>query len=336
MSTFNTIGYVEGSAMAGTPSATARLEADDPLVRRAREAERTAYERYDLDPTEHTVEVDALDSRIRVVEVGEGPPLVLINGGEGKGMMWLPLLPELDDFTCYVMDRPGGGLSDGIDYRSVTLRRAAASSTRSLFDHFDLDTAPVVGNSMGGLWTIRFALEHPDRIAAVGLLGCPALYPRTSAPLPMRVGSISALTGFVVRTFMQAGGVSDVRDAWSFLGHPGETRERLPEEFAEAWYRMEQLPNYVPTWTGILQTALRLRGANPDVAFTDEDLRAVRAPVTLLWGRDDPFGSVETGRTGAEHFADASFHEVGVGHLPWLDDPETCGSILRPFLSEHT
>lgn len=321
--------------MGETPAATVRIEDDDPLVQRAREAERTAYDHYGLTPREHYVTIEDLDCRIRVVEVGDGPPLVMISGGEGKGMMWLPLLPELDEYTLYVMDRPGGGLSDGFDYRSVPVCRTAASSTLGLFDHFDLEAAPVVGNSMGGLWTLRFALEHPVRVSGIGLLGCPAAYPGTSAPLPMRLGSISALTGFVVGNLMQAGGVADVRDAWRFLGHPSETRADLPDEFAEAWYRMEVLPNYEPTWTGILQTVLRLRGANPEVAFTDEDLQAVRAPVTLLWGSADPFGSVATGRAGAKHFADAEFHEVGVGHLPWLDDPGTCGDRLRGFLSGH-
>jgi pimeloyl-ACP methyl ester carboxylesterase len=57
--------------------------------------------------------------------------------------------------------------------------------------------------------------------------------------------------------------------------------------------------------------------------------------VFLLWGRNDPFGSVETGRTGAEHVPDAEFHEVGTGHLPWLDEPKTCGDLLRDFLDRR-
>lgn len=310
------------------------LDHGDQRVQTARTAEREAYQHYGLDPSDHYFKLTDLGSRIRVVEVGQGPPVVLINGGEGKGMMWLPLLPELEEYTLYVMDRPGGGFSDGIDYRSVPLRRVAASSTLSLFDYFDLDEAPVLGNSLGGLWTLRFAQAHPDRVAAIGLLGCPALYPGTSAPLPMRIGSISALSGLVVEKLMQPSTIDDVYDAWEFLGHPVDTIQRLPEEYAEAWYRMDVLPTYKPTWIGILQSALRLRGADPDAAFTPDDLRAIDAPVSLLWGSADPFGSLETGRAGAEHFPRAELHEVGVGHLPWLDEPARCGEVLRTFLSE--
>lgn len=313
-------------------STTVTLDEDDPKVGTARDAERTAYEHYGLDPTEHYLDIAEWGTRVRAIEVGGGPPLVLICGGGGKGMPWLPLLPELDGFTCYVMDRPGGGLSDGVEYRSAPLRELAAVSTRALFDHFELASAPVIGNSMGGLWTLRFALAHPDRVRSIGLLGCPAVYPGTSAPLPMRIGSISALSGFIVENMMRAKEAPDAKDAWKFLGHPKDTRERLPPEFAEAWYRMEALPTYTPTWVGILQSVLRLRGANPATAFTPEDLASIRAPVTLLWGSGDPFGSIETGRAGVEHFAEAEFHEVGIGHLPWLDEPERCGELLREFL----
>lgn len=321
--------------MTSITAETAKLDHEDSQVRQAREAEQAAYEYYGLDPTEHYIEVDELDIRIRTVEVGDGPPLVLINGGEGKGMMWLPLLPELDGYTCYVMDRPGGGLSDGIDYRSMPLRRLAATSTEPLFDYFDIEKAPVVGNSLGGLWTLRFTIAKPNRVSAIGLLGCPAVYPGTSAPLPMRLGSLSILSGFIVENLMQADEVEDVRDGWKFLGQPVETRERLPGEFAEAWYRMDVLPTYKQTWVGILQTVLRLRGANPQASFTPEDLRSIEAPVALLWGSEDPFGSVEKGQAGAEYFPDAEFHEVGTGHLPWLDDPEKCGELLQEFFNRQ-
>jgi pimeloyl-ACP methyl ester carboxylesterase len=117
------------------------------------------------------------------------------------------------------------------------------------------------------------------------------------------------------------------------MGHPPETAEGVSDELAEAWYRMEQLPNFEPTWKSLLPAVLSLRGANSEAAFTPADLRAVRSEVRLIWGSEDPFGDVETGRVGAEHFREASFHEIGTGHLPWLDEPARCGALVREFLS---
>ncbi|MDX1746515.1 MAG: alpha/beta hydrolase, partial [Halobacteriales archaeon] len=265
-------------------------------MRSARAAEQKAYSCYGLDHREHFVEIAELESRIRVVETGDGPPLVLICGGEGMGLPWLPLLPELDGFTLLVMDRPGGGLSDGVDYHARPVATLATCSTLGLFDHFGLDAAPILGNSMGGLWTLRFAQEHPDRVASIGLLGCPALYPGTSAPLPMRIGSISWLSEFIVETVIQPDSPENFRDGLSSFGHPKETIDSLPDELIEAAYRIVNLPTFKPSWVGLLQRVLRLRGAHPDAAFDDDDLRAIEPPVSLLWGTEDPFGSVETGR----------------------------------------
>lgn len=112
--------------------------------------------------------------------------------------------------------------------------------------------------------------------------------------------------------------------------------ERVPEKFAEAWYRMEQMPHYEATWTSLLPAVLSLRGANPEAAFSPADLEAIRSPVLLIWGSDDPFGGIEKGRAGASHFREAEFRDVGTGHLPWLDEPERCGELLRAFLDRRS
>ncbi len=304
-----------------------------PPAQAARTAEQAAYAHVGLEYEEHVVPLESPRSRMRVIEVGEGPPLVLIPGGEGMSVIWLPLLPELEGFTLYLMDRPGGGLSQPVDYESIPVRDLAANSTAALFDHFDLESAPVVGNSMGGLWSLRFALAHPQRVSQLAFLGCPAVYPGTSAPLLMRIGSVGVLSGLIAGQVLLPEGTDDVRTAWDFLGHPAETVRQLPDELAEAWYRMGTLPHHRETWIGILRSVLRLRGANPTAAFTTADLENIHSPVLLIWGREDPFGSVEKGRSGARHFPDARFEEVGIGHLPWLDEPETCGRLVREFLT---
>lgn len=316
----------------GRSEAVMPLNRDSHSVQAAREAERAAYDYYGVDYQSHQIDVGGLGLQMRVLEVGSGPPVVLIPGGEGINVTWLPLLPQLEGRTAYVMDRPGGGLSDGIDFLSIPLRQAAEHSTLALFEHVGIDSAPVVGNSMGGLWALRFALAHPDRVSQLSFMGCPAVYPGTSAPLPMRIGSIPGLSGIVAERLIQPSSAADARAAIEFLGHPPQTVERVPQRLTEAWYRLNDLPHYRQTWVGILRTVLRLRGANPQNAFTYEDLAAISAPVQLIWGSEDPFGSVDAGRRGAEHFADAEFTEIGVGHLPWLDEPEQCGAQLEEFL----
>lgn len=98
---------------------------------------------------------------------------------------------------------------------------------------------------------------------------------------------------------------------------------------------MQNLPHAKLAWVSLLQSDVTLRGARPEVALTTDELRAVDVPVSLIWGRGDTFGTVEQGRRGVKYFQDVAFHEVNGGHLPWLDEPETCGDLVREFVVRH-
>lgn len=311
------------------------LDRDDVRVQEARDAEREAYAQYSVDPTDHFVEVPSLRTRLRVVEVGDGPPVVLIPGSFGHGVLWTPLLAELAGYTAFVVDRPGGGLSDGIDYRDYAVRTIASRSTAAVFDHFELDKAPIVGHSVGGLYSLRFALDQPERVSALSLLGCPMLYPGTSPPIPLRLLSLP-----VVGTVLFGRIQSDDREELSEMlvdvaRHPEATVEAVPGALLDAIHRMENLPHVPQSMVSMLQRMFRLRGANPEAALTPGDLRDIDIPVSLVWGREDPFGSVEQGKAGARHFPDVEFNAVGVGTFPWFDEPDVCGDLVRNVLERQ-
>lgn len=166
-------------------------------------------------------------------------------------------------------------------------------------------------------------------------LGCPAFYPGTSAPFPLRLGSVPIIGGILFERFIQADDSSGARANWEFLGQSDEVIEGFPEEFAEAWYRMQNLPHTKLAWVSLLQTVVRIRGARPSVALTPEDLQQITVPVLLLWGSNDTFGDIKKGERGTKWFHDVEFHEVGVGHCPWLDDPTRCGELILEFVKGH-
>src|SRR5258708_13162986 len=92
------------------------------------------------------------------------------------------------------LDRPGCGLSDGFDYSSVDdIRGHAVTFLGAVLDALGLDRARIVANSMGGLWSLWLALDRPERVSSLPLLGCPALAAGTSAPAALRIISPPAL-----------------------------------------------------------------------------------------------------------------------------------------------
>lgn len=307
------------------------LERDDPQVIAARQAERRLYEHYGLKTKAHHVALSG-GRRVRVVESGDGPPLLLAPGGVGDGWIWAPLLAELAGYRLIVVNRPGGGLSDGVDHMQVDVRRLAVETLTAVVDHFHLDQTPIICNSMGGLWSFWLALEHPERVETLIQLGCPALILGTSAPLPMRFMSVPLLNRLLVGS-MIPDSMAEVREGPTFLGHEKRVGEEWPEAMAACGYHFRRLPTYKTAWLSLMEAMLNLRGAQPRYAFGAEQLRQVRQPVHYVWGDSDPFGDLETAHKAREVTPHATLHEWQGGHLPWWDDAPACARLIREFLN---
>ena len=139
------------------------------------------------------VEVGA-GGRVHVLENGAGPPVVLLHGTANPAGFLLPLLRELHGVHAIAPDRPGVGLSDPIDLPHDRYRERTVAWLDQLLDTLELDATTLLGHSGGGVWALWYALEHPDRVKRLVLLGVPTL-PKTRCPLPVRLVSTPGLGG---------------------------------------------------------------------------------------------------------------------------------------------
>jgi len=98
---------------------------------------------------------------------GEGPPLVLIQGGNLVQEMWEDQLQEFSKgYRVLTYDVRGFGRSGpwGVPFR-------ACDDLKGLLDFLDIERANLVGLSLGGRIAVDFALEYPDRVGALVLAG---------------------------------------------------------------------------------------------------------------------------------------------------------------------
>jgi pimeloyl-ACP methyl ester carboxylesterase len=159
-----------------------------PTASRAfRVAEQRAAEGYGLALSEQYLEIGSPVGRARVIEAGGGPPVLFVHGGGGFAAHWLPLMARLSGRRMIAVDRPGCGLTDEFRYTGTSdVRQHAVTFLSGVADALDLDAMDIVANSMGGLWSLWFALDRPERVRSLALLGCPALAAGTSAPALMQ------------------------------------------------------------------------------------------------------------------------------------------------------
>ncbi len=102
---------------------------------------------------------------------GSGPPLLLIMGMSGTALSWgEPFLDALrEDFETIVYDHRGVGESSPMQ-EPFSIAQLAADAA-GLMEALSLDSAHVMGISMGGMIAQELALAHPERIRTL-TLGC--------------------------------------------------------------------------------------------------------------------------------------------------------------------
>lgn len=102
---------------------------------------------------------------------GAGPPLLLIMGMSGTALSWgEPFLAQLRrSFDVIAYDHRGVGASTRLEGPVTT--RELAEDAAGLLDALELDSAHVLGISMGGMVAQELALAHGERIRTLAL-GC--------------------------------------------------------------------------------------------------------------------------------------------------------------------
>jgi 2-hydroxy-6-oxonona-2,4-dienedioate hydrolase len=310
------------------------LDDHDPRVIAALNAEQQLFDFYGLKAKTHIVPLPGFGIRMRVTEIGSGKPVLIVPGNTGDSFPLAPLLAELKDRRIIVLNRPGGGLSEGIDHRKVNLREFALQTITAVLDAFGLDSVPIIAHSIGGHWSLWMAMDRPERVTALTLLGVPGNIIGTGPPFALRLLSVPVLNRFLFNLVTPRSPGQSLRGL-SFMGHSPQVLARLPQAMADCYYYFQKLPNYQISSLSLMERG-NLFGARSEDRINAEQLKKVQQPTMFLWGTNDPFGSVEIGRKISKIMPVSEFNAIqGGGHLPWLDNPAECGQLTRNFLSGY-
>ncbi|NBV88309.1 MAG: alpha/beta fold hydrolase, partial [Betaproteobacteria bacterium] len=112
--------------------------------------------------------------RVHYYDRGAGMPVVFLHGaGPGAGA-WANFSQNFAAFEqagvrCIGLDMPGFGHSDkpeSLQYNDDTFDRTLIQ----FFDAIGLDRAILLGNSLGGAISLRFVLDHPERVLGLILM----------------------------------------------------------------------------------------------------------------------------------------------------------------------
>ena len=108
---------------------------------------------------------------LHYVDEGEGKPVFFLHGNAGSGRVWRKITPEFKKrYRVIAHDRQGFGDSEKKESGDFSPRGFAGELAR-LMDALDIERAHVCGLSMGGMIAQCFALDYPERVNGLVLVG---------------------------------------------------------------------------------------------------------------------------------------------------------------------
>jgi len=289
-------------------------------------------------PTEQRVHLHHLDVTVRIQEIGEGPPVVLIHGAAVAGASWINLVEGLGGFRCIVLDRPGCGLSDPMPGAAGkadidAVKRAADHLISDLLDALELPIAHVLGTSFGGFFALRGAAAAPGRVSRLGLYSWSMGVPMDHTAVVMRVAGIPGIGQVMARMPITRGAAKmmlrqiGLRDAID----SGKFNDEMLDWFMAVLRYTPTMLNEIRASPKVIQP---IKGLNQALLFTDEMLARVTSPVYCFWGEDDPNGGAETAKRFVARLPHCTLELVpAAGHAPWIDETELAISSTRAFLN---
>lgn len=302
-------------------------------------AHASSYERliahHDLDATASVIDVpDPRGGSLPtfVLEAGSGTPVLFLHGSPATSLVWIPLLARLSGIRAIAIDRPGHGFSGALDYAEVhDVRAHTVAYIDALLDAMGLEQVALAGNSFGGLCGLWYSLARPERVSSVLQIGAPP--GMLSARTPMIFGLLSV--PWIAR-LVAAMDPPSLRSTRRFFRMMGDPPEQLDAELIEAYTTSQLLPTTEGGISHLVQRSCRFPGRfrERSMWLDEQELAGVRQPTMFVWGPKDFVGDPDFGRRVAGAMPQAHLVVKGVGHLPWLQDPDGVAAVTSAFLGD--
>lgn len=305
---------------------------DNAKQQRYLEAEQKLWQEAGATPTEHYLHLPVAGGKVRVQELGEGPPVLFIPPGQNSGSTWAFVAARLPGFRCLLLDRPGTGLSEAPPVYGSRLEGFVQRLVPELLDVLGIERADLVVSSFGGYIALRAGVATPQRIGRVVQMGAMPLLPGATMPGFIRILGIPGLHRLLAALPpSEKQNLSMLRQ----IGHGASIDAGLiPQSFLD-WYLA--LMQHTPTAANELRmtaSGMTLRGFDRAFLLDESFLARVKTPTRFLWGEEDAFGSPEVARRLVQAMPHAELELLpGMGHQPWLDDPAGISRATAEFLS---
>lgn len=226
-------------------------------------------------------------------ELGTGDPPILCVHGAGPGASaWSNFRGNIRDLALerrvLGVDMPGWGKTEYVPPGDQPLT-SWAKLLKDFLDTLGIASVDFIGNSMGGQMGIKLAIDYPEKVKHLVVIGSQPTRAIPIQPLPQEGLRILA-------EYYQGDGPSmeKMRAVVRSLVYDNSV---VTDDFIKARYEASITPNQLARGRDSRQVQ--------DLYF---ELEKNRAPTLVVWGLDDKGGALEVGLLMTRRFQNARMH----------------------------
>ena len=248
------------------------------------------------------------DHKLHFLEEGTGEALFLLHGNAGSGRVWAKVISELaSGYRVIAHDRQGFGESDKSETGSFG-PHDYADELADLMDALTIEKAQVCGISFGGMVAQCFALNYPERVNGLVLVGTTA--DRTGRSVPDTLAELE-------------------RDGWPAVS----------KRLVQSWFRPESDPQDISEACEIaLQSSQRMRELTLIALGSFDiknDIHRIIAPTLVIVGEQDQTCPLSMAKIIHKSIAESRLVTIpACAHLVPVEQPQAFTETLSAFLGE--
>jgi pimeloyl-ACP methyl ester carboxylesterase len=232
----------------------------------------------------------------------------------GSWALWQETMGYLSKhYRTYALDFWGFGES-GTRRNSYSVKDFVVL-VEQFMDRLGIVSAPLVGHSMGGTVSLATAIQFPERVSKVVVIGSPLV--GSSLAVPLKLAGHRSIARFLFNR------MNLFRFAMRYYSPIICKDARFPEMMDQDLTRTT-LESFLTSISTLRRTDLRT------------NLSKLRIPVMGMYGSRDNIVHPRQWQVLSEYLPEARIEKFpDAGHFIMLDDPNTCLEKIKQFLDQR-
>lgn len=256
-------------------------------------------------------------------EAGTGDAVIMLHGGGPGATGWSNFSknigPFAEKYRTILIDCPGFGRSDAVE--STDARDGInARAVKGLMDELGIHTATLVGNSMGGASALNFALNFPDRLHKMILMGPGGAGQSIFTPMPME--GIKILFDLYANPTLEG-----LRRMIGVFVYDSSkiTDDLIQGRFDAMMENKHHLDNFIKA----------MKGSGGILTDYTSRLGEIQTDTLITWGRDDRFVPLDHGLRLVWGLPNAQLHVFSkCGHWAQFEHADKFNQLVMNFIEQ--